>query len=187
MTRDALYSALPRLQGGSNAPPTPTVLIALVFTVVCACQTIQAKPEPTLNAQSRDLNDERLPTEEQIRQTLQAYIDNFNAKDGEALAALFADDARIEDPVGGGKIVEGRAAVDAFYKGAVGMVDQLELAAPIRSSYGRSAAMAFDIHMTFEGQPMVIRAIDVMTFDGNGKVVDMKAYHGPGDRSAGEQ
>lgn len=122
-----------------------------------------------------------MATEEHMRSALQAYIDNFNAHDGEGLAALFADDARIEDPVGGSVIVEGRAAVDDFYSGAVEMVDRLELVAPIRASHGSAAAMAFDILMHSEGQPMLIRVIDVMTFDADGKIIDMKAYHGPGD------
>lgn len=120
-----------------------------------------------------------------MKAALQAYIDRFNAGDGQGLAALFADDARIEDPVGGPTIVEGRSAIDDFYSGAVGMVDRLVLAAPIRGSHGRSAAMAFDIHMTVEGAPMLIRAIDVMTFDDDNKISDMKAYHGPSDVEAG--
>ena len=37
------------------------------------------------------------------------------------------------------------------------------------------------IHLHAEGRPMLIRAIDVMTFDDAGKIIDMKAYHGPGD------
>jgi steroid delta-isomerase len=41
--------------------------------------------------------------------------------------------------------------------------------------------MAFDIHMHSDGHPLLIRAIDVMTFDDAGKIIDMKAYHGPGD------
>lgn len=124
-------------------------------------------------------------TEEQMRFAMQAYIDRFNAQDGVGLAALFADNARIEDPVGGTMIVEGRAAIDNFYKGAVTMVERLELAAPIRTSHGSSAAMPFDIHMKMDGEPVLIRAIDVMTFDASGKIIDMKAYHGPGDMITG--
>lgn len=122
-----------------------------------------------------------MATEEQMRWAMQAYIDRFNARDGEGLAALFADDARIEDPVGGALIVEGRDAINGFYRRAVGMVDRLELAAPIRTSHGAAAAMPFDIHMKIEDRGVIIRAIDVMTFDAAGKIIDMKAYHGPGD------
>lgn len=119
-----------------------------------------------------------------MRHAMQAYIDLFNSGEGAGLAALFADNARIEDPVGGGRIVEGRAAIDEFYRDAVTMVDRLELVAPIRASHGASAAMPFDIHMKMEGRPVVIRVIDVMTFDADGKIIDMKAYHGPGDVEA---
>ncbi len=112
---------------------------------------------------------------------MQAYIDGFNGADGEALAALSADHARIEDPVGGSAIVRGRAAIDEFYRGAVEVVDRLELVAPVRSSQGDFAAMAFDIHMRQDGRPLRIRAIDVMEFDDRGKIVAMRAYHGPGD------
>lgn len=120
-------------------------------------------------------------TGEQMREALQAYIDRFNAHDGEGLAALFADNARIEDPVGGPKIVEGRAGVDEFYLRAAKMVDRLELVAPIRAGMGTSAAMAFDIHMEMNGEPIVIFVIDMMAFDEAGKIVDMRAYHGPVD------
>lgn len=126
-----------------------------------------------------------MATEQQMRDALQAYIDGFNAGDGEGLAALFADDARIEDPVGGTKIVEGRASINDFYRGAVEAVDRLELVAPIRASHGSAAAMAFDIHMHADGRPVLIRVIDVMTFDAGGRIVDMKAYHGPGDVTTG--
>lgn len=65
------------------------------------------------------------------------------------------------------------------------MVDRLELAAPIRTSHGAAAAMPFDIHMKAEGCPVLIRSIDVLTFDAEGKIIDMKAYHGPGDMITG--
>lgn len=41
--------------------------------------------------------------------------------------------------------------------------------------------MAFTIHLEREGKRTLIQTIDVMTFDESGKIVDMKAYHGPGD------
>lgn len=119
-----------------------------------------------------------------MKEALQRYLDGFNRGDAEQLISLFAENARIEDPVGGGRIVEGKAAIEAFYRGAVGLVERLELDTPIRGSHGRSAAMAFTIHLNMEGQKSTIRAIDVMTFDEAGKIVDMKAYHGPSDASA---
>lgn len=155
-----------------------SVLVAGAAVLLVALTTIQAETGAATG--------ESMATEQQMRTAMQAYIDLFNKHDGEGLAALFADDARIEDPVGGGKLVEGRVAIDDFYRRAVTMVDRLDLAAPIPTSHGASAAMAFDIYMQAEGQPILIRVIDVMTFNADGKIVDMKAYHGPSDRTTGD-
>lgn len=57
--------------------------------------------------------------ETQMKAALQQYLDGFNQGNAEMIISLFADDARIEDPVGGGKLVEGKEAITAFYQGAV--------------------------------------------------------------------
>jgi steroid delta-isomerase len=116
-----------------------------------------------------------------MKDALQQYLDGFNQGNAEMIISLFAEDARIEDPVGGGWIVEGKEAIAEFYRRGVEVVERLELDTPIRGSHGRSAAMAFTIHMKMDGKKSIIRAIDVMTFDDSGKIVDMKAYHGPSD------
>ncbi|MGM8364352.1 nuclear transport factor 2 family protein [Virgibacillus sp. W0181] len=122
-----------------------------------------------------------MPEESIMKKAMQRYIDGFNQKDAKALISLFANNAKIEDPVGGGKIVEGIEAITAFYELAVTLVDKLELAAPIRGSHSNAAAMAFTIFMKDEGQTIRINCIDVMTFNESGKIIDMKAYHGPSD------
>ncbi len=116
---------------------------------------------------------------------MQQYINGFNSKDSKLLTSLFSDTATIEDPVGGENIVKGKEAITMFYGRAVEMVDRLELAAPIRGSYGNYAAMAFNIFMTSGGKNIQIGVIDVMTFDDTGKITEMKAYHGPGDMIEG--
>ncbi len=120
-------------------------------------------------------------TEIKMKTAMQQYIDGFNQKDSKLLISLFADHARIEDPVGGGKIVAGKTEIVSFYEKAVTMVDQLELDAPIRGSHSNFAAMAFKILMKIDGKDIQINCIDVMEFDDSGKIIDMKAYHGPGD------
>lgn len=124
-----------------------------------------------------------MPSEADMKNALQQYLDGFNRGDAEMIISLFAEDARIEDPVGGGRVVEGKEAIAAFYRQGVEIVERLELDTPIRGSHGRSAAMAFTIHMEMASRSTTIRAIDVMTFDDAGKIVDLKAYHGPGDFS----
>lgn len=122
-------------------------------------------------------------SEDIMKTALQKYLDGFNQGDAELIASLFADHARIEDPVGGGQTVEGKEEIAAFYHGAVKLVKRLELDTPIRGSHGKSAAMAFTIHMEEDGKEVLIQAIDVMTFNDSGKIIDMKAYHGPSNVS----
>lgn len=124
-----------------------------------------------------------MPSEQHMKAALQAYIDGFNARDGDAIAALFADDATIEDPVGtdASNIVQGKPAIIEFYRGAVHAVEEMKLSAPIRASHGRAAAMAFEFTMHWDGNVVHTNVIDVMEFDENGKITSMRAYWGPSD------
>lgn len=123
-----------------------------------------------------------MPTEEDMKAALQAYIDAFNAKDAEALVSLFAEDAILEDPFGS-EPIQGKEAIAAFYRRGVRVVTKMMLVAPIRGSHGNAAAMAFDFEMDLRGRKVSARAIDVMEFDEAGKVSRMRAYWGPGDSS----
>ena len=119
-----------------------------------------------------------------MKDAMQAYIDTFNRADAAGIAALYADDATVEDPVGS-PLKNGKAEIAAFYKMAVQTGAKLALAAPIRASHGNAAAMAFDVQLNMPAHlPQgsgVIRVIDVMTFNDAGKFSSMKAYWGPSD------
>ena len=125
-----------------------------------------------------------MTNENTMRAAMQEYIDAFNRSDADALIALFADDATVEDPVGTDP-KEGIAAIAEFYRYAVSLGARLKLSAPIRTSHSNSAAMAFDVSLTMEQGPCVISSIDVMTFNEQGKFTSMRAYWGPGDMKAG--
>ena len=153
-----------------------TLAILVTTAVLAGCASSRAHLEEPAGAR---LNPG--PRETPMKQALQQYLDGFNQGNAEILISLFAEDARIEDPVGGGRIVEGKEAITAFYHQAVGRVERLDLDTPIRGSHGRSAAMTFTIHLRVGGKRTVIRAIDVMTFNDSGKIIDMKAFHGPSD------
>jgi len=121
-----------------------------------------------------------MPNEQAMKQAMQAYIDLYNRDDLEGVVGLYADMATVEDPVGT-PVKSGKAAIRDFYQYAMTTGARLSLAAPIRGSHGNSAAMAFDVKLKYQGAEMVIRVIDVMTFDEAGKFASMKAYWGPGD------
>lgn len=119
-------------------------------------------------------------SEQQMKDAMQAYIDCFNRKDPEAIAALYADDATVEDPVGS-PLKKGKAEVAAFYKMAVATGAKLKLAAPIRASHGNSAAMAFDVQLNMPTGEAIIQVIDVMTFNDAGLFTSMRAFWGKSD------
>ncbi len=121
-----------------------------------------------------------VPTEQTMRQAMQAYIDLFNVSDAAGIADLYTEDATVEDPVGS-ELKVGKAAIAAFYKMAVATGAKLKLAAPIRASHGNSAAMAFEVELNMPEGRAVIRVIDVMTFNDAGKFTSMRAYWGKED------
>ncbi|WP_428311490.1 steroid Delta-isomerase [Hydrocarboniphaga sp.] len=118
--------------------------------------------------------------EQGMKRALQAYIDHFNASNPQAISALFADEATVEDPVGT-PLISGRTAIAAFYERSVATGARLKLAAPIRGSHGNAAAMAFDVELNMPQGPALIRVIDTFTFDAAGKFTSMRAFWGPGD------
>ena len=120
-----------------------------------------------------------MPTQAQMKAALQAYVDGFNAGDADAIMALFAEDAVIEDPVG--SPLKSRAEFEAFIRDGVAFGARLALAAPIRGSHGNCAAMAFTVTFTQNGVRYTTNSVDVMTFGDDGKIVRMDGYWGPGD------
>lgn len=122
--------------------------------------------------------------EKQMKKVLQAYIDGFNRSDAQAIVDLYADDATVEDPVGKPPM-QGKEAIAKFYKNSIKTGAKLALAAPIRASQGQEAAMAFDVQLQMPQGPALIRVIDVMRFDGDGKIASMRAFWGLSDMQMG--
>jgi steroid delta-isomerase len=115
-----------------------------------------------------------------MRAVLEAYIAGLNACDAQAVLALFAPDAEIEDPVG--TPVRRGSELDAWFRGAVRVEPHLELEAPIRTSHGNSAAMAFTVSTRRANGRFRTRSIDVVHFDDDGRIRRLEGYWGPDDR-----
>jgi len=124
-----------------------------------------------------------MPTQSEMKAALQAYIDGFNADDPDAIMALFADNAVIEDPVG--SPLKSRAEFEAFIRQGVRFGARLKLAAPIRGSHGNHAAMVFIVTFVQDGVRYTTNSTDVMTFDAAGKIVRMDGFWGPDDVTVG--
>jgi steroid delta-isomerase len=117
-----------------------------------------------------------------MKNAMRAYIDAFNSGSAEAVAALYAEDATVEDPVGTPPR-HGQAAILDFYRGTIATGAKLALDGPVRGSHGNSAAMAFTARIG----PVTVHVIDVMTFDEAGRFTSMKAYFAPDDITQSDQ
>jgi len=134
-----------------------------------------------------------MASETQMRAAVQAYFDLFNAGDGAGIAALFADDASLIDPVGTDP-KSGKDTIAEFYDMATRAGTTLEQTGPTRIAH-KSAAFAFKVHVKgikaedtaidveLPSGAMVIDVIDIFDFNDDGKITHMRAYWGPSNIS----
>jgi len=104
------------------------------------------------------------------------YLETVETGTAEDVAALYAEDATLEDPVGCGEVHIGRQAIAGFYKVMEAAERKTELL-QFRPG-GTEAAFLFAITV---GGAMRIEPIEVMTFNGSGEITSMKAYWSPAD------
>lgn len=116
---------------------------------------------------------------EAITAAVQRYLHTVATGTAEDVAALYTDDATLEDPVGGGEVHIGRHAIVGFYSKTDGADVSTELKT-IRVG-GHEAAFVFEIAVRFGegGGGVSIEPIEVMSFDSDNKITSMKAYWGP--------
>lgn len=119
---------------------------------------------------------------EHVESMVHRYLELVASGTAEEIAALYADDATVEDPVGGGEVHIGRHAIAGFYRNIESIPRQTELLA-LRVC-GHEAAFMFAITVgAGEGARMRIEPIDVMQFNADGKIASMKAYWSPANVS----
>jgi steroid delta-isomerase len=123
-----------------------------------------------------------MPSPEQIADTVNRYITLVAKGSADDLVELFADDATVEDPVGG-EVHIGRKAIHGFYAALESMENvERECELVTLRVAGNEAAFHFRLTVKAGGPPssgMVIEPIDVMAFGDDGKVTAMKAYWSP--------
>ena len=118
---------------------------------------------------------------EQMSAAVQAYVAAFDQGDPDAAAALFAEDAVVEDPIGSPPHV-GQAAIRAFYATSMKTGAKLILSGPPRLAPPH-LAFAMQVRLNWQGRDMAIDVIDTMEFNADGKVSRMQAYFGPSNMS----
>lgn len=118
-----------------------------------------------------------MPDPKVMEAAVHEYVAAFDAGAPERVAALFAEDATVEDPVGTEPKV-GQAAILEFYTASMQTGAKLKLEGPVRIC-GPYAAFAFSVLLNLGGKDMHVDVIDTFKFNDDGKVVEMRAYFGP--------
>lgn len=119
-------------------------------------------------------------TQEDIGRAVARYLEQAATASGSDIAALYCDDATVEDPVGSPAHV-GRAAIAAFYDSVRSPNRTIELIT-LRAS-GNTAAFHFRVTTVLEDQTITVEPIDVMTFNDDGQITSMRAIWSPDDLS----
>jgi steroid delta-isomerase len=120
-----------------------------------------------------------MPDPEKMTATVHAYVEGFAKGDPAMVAALFAEDATVEDPIGS-PIHHGRAAIHGFYAESMQTGAKLRLEGPVRIAADH-AAFAFSVHLNFAGGDKQIDVIDTFRFNDANQIIEMRAFWGPGN------
>jgi steroid Delta-isomerase len=117
-----------------------------------------------------------VPDADQIRATVQRYTEVFSAGDKDAYVGLFAEDATLEDPVGG-EVHRGTEAIRAFWDMTRQMTPDIELTVtgPVRVA-GANAAFPGEARPLLGEDRMMVPVIDVLAFDDAGKITQLRAF-----------
>jgi len=124
-----------------------------------------------------------MATPEQIRKTIDAYVDALARSDRDAWVGLFAPDAIQIDPVGTPPIV-GRDAIRAFWDRALAMADSVIFDVHHLHLCGDDAAMVFTGTVRLGDGGMVFDGVDIMRFDDAGQIGELRAYWDPASMRA---
>jgi steroid Delta-isomerase len=117
-----------------------------------------------------------MPTPEDNAATVKRYLARAAQGNADAVVELYAEDATVEDPVGG-EVHIGRKAIRGFYDnlpttGAEADVVTLR-------ALGNEVAFFWALTIDLGEGRLRIEIISVMTFDDEGKIASMKAYWTP--------
>ncbi|MFL6022075.1 MAG: nuclear transport factor 2 family protein [Marmoricola sp.] len=114
-----------------------------------------------------------MATKEEITQLVETYVAAVGAQDLEATLAVFADDVHQEDPIGTTPNV-GIDAVRGFFEKSFGMPFSTELTGPVLVT-GDYAAFHFTIRVPLGEETMVVRVIDQIKVDDQGRIAELRA------------
>ena len=111
-----------------------------------------------------------------MEDAVHAYVRALNEGNLDAIVALYAKGAEVEDPVGSTP-KRGLEEIRAFYAVSTQLQLEVALEGQVRA-VGNEAAFAFSVTFEVQGHRTTIRPIDLFRFDAQGKIVQMRAFFG---------
>jgi len=120
-----------------------------------------------------------MPSADDIQRVYEAYAAAWSRLDIDAVIGLFSEDAVVHDPVDGPALA-GVEAIREYFARGLGFVRSVRLAGPVRISRDcRHAAACIEVEEDLGDGIKVLEAVDVWTFDDDGRISTMNAYFGP--------
>lgn len=123
-----------------------------------------------------------MPTTQAIIDAVERYLRAVATGSAADIAACYAENATLEDPVGSPPL-RGRAAIETFYAAIEQARRHTKLIA-IRVA-GGSAAFHFLVRTEHAGHVAEVEPIDVMSFDEQAQITGMRAFWSPTDVRTG--
>jgi steroid delta-isomerase len=113
-----------------------------------------------------------VPSADAMRSTVDTYLALVASGTAEEIAALYAEDATVEDPVGADLLV-GRDAIRDFYK----TIEPLECRTTEQyfRAAGDTAVIGFTIVTVFGDMSVEMSPTDIMRFNDDGLITSMRA------------
>jgi steroid delta-isomerase len=108
-----------------------------------------------------------------IRQVYESYPELVSKADIGAIVELYAEDGKIEDPIGS-ELHIGHDAIRKFYQDAIGAVT-MKQTGPVRIA-GNEAATPVVVLIGSGEKRMALDIISAMVFDEAGKIASMRAW-----------
>jgi steroid delta-isomerase len=118
-----------------------------------------------------------MPDPAKMEAAVHAYVAAFEAGSADQVAALYAQDATVEDPIGS-PLHKGREAIRAFYAESMKTGAKLKLEGPVRVG-ADYAVFPFSVNLNYDGGHKRIDVIDTFRFNEANEVVEMRAFWGP--------
>jgi steroid delta-isomerase len=117
-----------------------------------------------------------------VATTVRRYLELVADGSADDIAALYAADATLEDPVGGDAL-HGRDAIRAFYA----TIEDLAMTTALHTirTCGGQAAFHFRVETDTGAGIATMEPIEVMTFDDDGLITSMRAWWSDADLSFG--